>query len=209
MSQESIEQWADIEGYEGYYQVSSLGRIKSMERYIQDRFGMKSPYRIPPKVLKPKKAPNGYMFVHLSKEGKVEPRRIHRMVAEAFIPNPYRLPSVNHKNEDKTDNRVENLEWCTQAYNNEYGTRTQRSQLSQKYRRPVAMYAMDGRLLRTFPTVVEAARYVAKEITDMRTSVKIANNNIRAVCQHKPNRHIAYGYLWEFVAVNPHGKNAV
>lgn len=192
------EEWRDIAGYESYYQVSSLGRVRSVERWVQDRFGMKAPYRIHEKILKPKRSQTGYLFVHLSKDGHAHPQRIHRMVAEAFIPNPDRLPTVNHKNEDKTDNRVENLEWCTQAYNNEYGTRTQRSQLSQKQRRPVTMYTKDGQPMRTFPTLVEAARYIVNEIGDGAPSIKIADNNIRAVCHHRPHRHLVYGYRWEF-----------
>ncbi len=190
------EQWRDIAGYEGYYQISSSGRVKSVERYIQDSYGMKSPYRIPPRILKPKQTSNGYLFVHLAMYGKIRPCRIHRMVAEAFIPNPDRLPTVNHKNEDKTDNRVENLEWCTQAYNNEYGTRAQRSQMSQKQRRPVTMFTLDGTPLQTFPTLVEAARHIVS--TGLSGSVKIADNNIRAVCHHRPKRHTAYGHRWEF-----------
>lgn len=192
------EQWKDVAGYDNYYQVSSCGRIKSVERYVQDRFGMKAPYRIPEKILKPKRSQTGYLFVHLSKNGHAHPQRIHRMVAEAFIPNPDRLPTVNHNNEDKTDNRVENLEWCTQAYNNEYGTRTQRSQMSQKQRRPVTMYTKDGQPLRTFPTLIEAARYIVSELEDQHVSMKTVDNNIRAVCHHRSHRHLAYGYRWEF-----------
>lgn len=192
------EQWKDIAGYEGYYQVSSCGRIKSVERYIQDRFGMKAPYRIPEKILKPKRSQKGYLFVHLSVQGRAKPCRIHRLVAEHFIPNPQGLPTVNHKNEDKTDNRVENLEWCTQAYNNEYGTRTQRSQKSQPHRRAVRMLSKDGTLLRTFYTMKSAARYIVNEIGDGAPSIKIANNNIRDVCYHCRHSHTAYGYRWEF-----------
>lgn len=191
------EQWKDIVGYEGYYQVSSCGRIKSVERYIQDRFGMKAPYRIPEKILKPKRSQKGYLFVHLSVQGRAKPCRIHRLVAEHFVPNPQGLPTVNHKNEDKTDNRVENLEWCTQAYNNEYGTRTQRSQKSQPHRRAVRMLSKDGTLLRTFYTMKSAARYIVNEIGDGAPSIKIANNNISAVCHQCPHCHSAYGYKWE------------
>ena len=70
------EQWKDVAGYDGYYQVSSCGRIKSVERYVQDRFGMKAPYRIPPKILKPKRAKGGYLAVNLSKNGKAHLQRL-------------------------------------------------------------------------------------------------------------------------------------
>lgn len=192
------EQWRDIPGYEGYYQVSSAGRVKSLGRFIQDRYGMKSPYRIPPRILKPKTSSNGYQWVNLSVQGIARPCRIHRMVAELFVPNPDRLPTVNHKNEDKSDNRAENLEWCTQAYNNAYGTRTERSQMSQKQRRSVMMIAMDGKVLRTFPTLTAAARHIVDTYDGRKPSIKIADNNIRAVCHHRGCRHTAYGYKWEF-----------
>lgn len=192
------EEWRDIAGYEDYYQVSSFGRVKSVERYIQQRDGRRAPYRIPEKILKPKMSPNGYLFVNLSVQGRAKPCRIHRLVAETFIPNPQGLPTVNHKDENKDNNRVDNLEWCTQAYNNEYGTRRQRSQESQPHRRAVRMLSMDGMLLRTFPTMKDAARYIVSEIGEGAPSVKIANNNIRMVCRNYSHRHKAYGYGWEY-----------
>ena len=187
------EQWRDIAGYEGYYKISSWGRVKSMERIIQDRFGMKSPYRIPQKILKPKRAQTGYLFVHLSKDGHANPQRIHRLVAEAFIPNPDGLPTINHKDENKENNHVENLEWW---YNNDYGTRQQRSQMNQKHRRAVRMLSMDGELIRTFPTCLSAARYIAGEPTGKSQRVRVTDNNISRACRLQ--RHKAYGYLWEF-----------
>ncbi len=190
------EQWKDVAGYDGYYQVSSCGRIKSVERYVQDRFGIKAPYRIPEKILKPKHKRGGYLQVNLSMHGRAHPYSIHRMVAEAFIPNPDHLPTVNHKNEDKTDNRVENLEWCSQAYNNEYGTRTERSQMNQKQRRNVRMLSLDGEILRIFPTCFSAARYITGEPKGKSLRVRVTDNNIRRACRLQ--RHKAYGYRWEF-----------
>ena len=190
------EQWKDIAGYEGYYQVSTMGRIRSLERWIQDRFGMKAPYRIPEKILKPKHSQSGYLFVNLSKGGHAHNQRIHRLVAEAFISNPNGLPSVNHKNEDKSDNRVENLEWCTPSYNNEYGTRTQRSQMNQKHRRNVRMLSLDGEILRIFPTCLSAARYITGEPKGKSLRVRVTDNNIRRACRLQ--RHKSYGYRWEF-----------
>lgn len=198
------EEWHDIVGYEGYYQVSSMGRVKSLERWIQDRFGMKAPYRIPEKILKPVKAPNGYIAVHLAKDGKVYNGRVHRLVAEAFIPNPECLPAVNHKNEDKKDNCVENLEWCSVAYNNDYGTRQQRVQMNQKHRRAVCMLSLNGDVLRTFPTCLSAARYIAGEPTGKSQRVRVTDNNIRRAC--RLHRHKAYGYRWEFGNVSNHSK---
>ena len=188
------EEWRDIAGYEGYYQVSSLGRVMSMERWVQDRLGMKAPYRIPPKILKPKRAYNGYLFVHLSKEGHAHPYRIHRMVAEAFIPNPDGLPTINHKDENKENNHVDNLEWCSIAYNNSYGTRLQRT-ATQPHNHAVVMLDMNGKQLRRFQSLNEAARHFIAEGISV-VSKKVTANNIRMVCQHR--HKTAYGYRWEF-----------
>lgn len=117
--------WVDIKGYEGLYQVSNLGRVKSLERI--DSLGHKRKE----KIFKPQKN-KGYLRVSLWKDGKGKKYSIHRLVAIAFIPNPDNLPEVNHKDENKFNNNVDNLEWCTVAYNNTYGTRIQRFSESHK-----------------------------------------------------------------------------
>lgn len=109
-----MEEWIDIEGYEGMYQVSNQGRVKSL------KFGKE-------KILKSGNNGRGYLQVNLSKDGKQAHKQIHRLVAQAFIPNPNNLQEVNHKDEDKTNNHVENLEWCDRKYNVNYGTGVQRS----------------------------------------------------------------------------------
>lgn len=115
-----MEEWRDIEGYEGLYQVSSLGRIKSLDRYDSRGNHIKG------KLLSPSITKKGYLRVGLWKNGEGKLYQIHRLVAEAFIDNPNDLPQVNHINEIKNDNRVENLEWCTNDYNHNYGTRNKR-----------------------------------------------------------------------------------
>lgn len=105
------EVWKDIDGYEGVYQVSNMGRIKSLTRKVWN-------YTKPGRILKPCMKENGYLHVSLHNGDKHEKHaHVHRLVAQAFIPNPENLPEVNHKNFNKEDNRVENLEWCTSRYN--------------------------------------------------------------------------------------------
>lgn len=109
-----IEEWRDIPNFEGLYLISNLGHVKSVERYKRNNSGTQFVNeRL--RVLSPDK--DGYLRVCLSKDGLHYVKSVHRLVAEAFIPNPDNLPVINHKNEDKQDNRVENLEWCTVQYN--------------------------------------------------------------------------------------------
>ena len=115
MSKE-IEEWRPIQGFEGLYEVSDWGRVKSLANNKARK----------EKILKGTKTPNGYLLVGLHKDGKVVWKLVHRLVAEAFLENPNNLPQVNHKDENKENNNVENFEWCTHSYNNNYGTRTER-----------------------------------------------------------------------------------
>lgn len=116
-----MEIWREIKGFENSYQVSSNGRVKSLERYCKTKGGK---LRLKKEsLLKPGYTLTGYQHVILRNNGEYKSVLIHRLVAEAFIPNPDVLPQVNHKDENKSNNCVDNLEWCTQSYNNIYGTR--------------------------------------------------------------------------------------
>ena len=121
-----MEIWKDIEGYEGLYQVSNKGRIKSLNRI--DSRGRK----VNEKILSSKPNNKGYLRVHLYKNGKRKPFSVHRLVAIAFIPNPNNLLEVNHKDENKENNTVDNLEWCNRKYNTNYGSRNERASVSNK-----------------------------------------------------------------------------
>ena len=128
--------WKDIVGYEGLYQVSNCGRVKSLSRYMNNKNGGKS--LLKERILKSAYTKKGYLRVGLCKYSKTKPFSVHRLVAQAFIPNPNNLPQVNHKDENKENNFVyinedgtadlekSNLEWCTNEYNSNYGTKNER-----------------------------------------------------------------------------------
>ena len=105
--------WKDITGYEGLYQISNLGRLKSLKR--------KCNKRLCKEIIKKPSLANGYQRIALCKNGQINYYSIHRLVATAFIPNPKKLPCVNHKDTNRANNRVDNLEWCTYKENNNYG----------------------------------------------------------------------------------------
>ena len=113
--------WRPVVGYEGLYEVSNTGRVRSLDRYDRKNRLKKG------KLLKNKDNGNGYLLCGLSKNGIVKNKYIHRLVAEAFIERPDGLYEVNHKDEDKTNNNVDNLEWCDATYNVNYGTRNIRA----------------------------------------------------------------------------------
>lgn len=115
MNNEEI--WKDIIGYEGLYQVSSLGRVRSLDRYDSNNHFLKG------RILKLSANGKGYLKVALNSNGKAKTYSVHRLVLQSFIPNPDNLPQVNHKDENKTNNNVDNLEWCDNSYNLNYGTR--------------------------------------------------------------------------------------
>ncbi|WP_099045145.1 NUMOD4 domain-containing protein [Leuconostoc citreum] len=118
------EQWKDIEEYEGLYQVSNYGEVRSLDRQQTHIInGKERTMNLKGKVLSKINTADGYHYVALSKEGNLVPHRISRLVAQAFIPNPDNLPQVNHMDEDRKNNHVGNLEWCTAKYNNNYGNR--------------------------------------------------------------------------------------
>lgn len=130
-----MEIWKDVENFEGLYQISNLGRVKSVERvvHVEDPKKHRTYTKHFPECIKATTLDSkGYVMVTLKKDGKTSRYRIHRLVAKAFIPNADNLPQVNHKDENKENNCVENLEWCTNDYNNNYGTRI--SRISEKRR---------------------------------------------------------------------------
>lgn len=120
-----MEEWKEIPGFEGYYEASNLGRIRSLDRYItlDGRWGKYTRFK-PGKVMTPKfDGKRSYLMVMLSKDCQKKKYLVHRLVAMTFLKNPNGFSEINHKDEDKTNNSVANLEWCTHKYNSNYGKR--------------------------------------------------------------------------------------
>lgn len=145
-----MEVWKDIAGYEGLYQVSNKGNIYSVER--EDSRGNKCGGR----TLKTTHNSKGYLKLDLSKNGIKKTRTVHRLVAQAFIPNQNNYLEINHKDENKTNNNVENLEWCTSKYNNNHGTAIKR-RVQSNSKRIKAVNVETGEVT-TFSSTAEARR---------------------------------------------------
>lgn len=184
-----MEIWKDVVGYEGIYKVSSLGRIKRVGKYRNQTAEWESE-----RVLKPAQKPNGYKFCQLSKNNETKAKHIHRLVAEAFIPNPDNKPTVNHKNGNKEDNRVENLEWATYTENNLHSMyiihgykKGDRKNGSGSKR--VIQIDMNGEVIAEFPSYREAQR---------QTGIKGIDVVCRGEKQKGRRQYTAGGYLWKY-----------
>lgn len=172
--------WKDIAGYEGKYQVSNLGRIRSLDRIV---YNQGRHYFQNGKILKAGSQKSGYLFVTLYKAGKRKEYLVHRLVAQAFIPNPNGLSQVNHKDEDVTNNKVENLEWCTAKYNCNYGTRNEK--IAKKAGKKVIQLTLDWQAVHVWSSAHECAR---------------AGFNFGSVCACcRGERNMHKGYRWKYV----------
>lgn len=176
------EEWKDINGFEGYYQISNFGRVKSVERVVKKKNGilMKVSERI--RVLS--QTTDDYSYVVLAKHGKNKTFLVHRLVAETFIKNPNNLPCVNHKDENKQNDCVDNLEWCSYEYNNTYkNIHLRRNQ--DNVCRMVIQYDLDMHEIKRWNSATEAAKYY-----------NIQAANICACCTYRRN-HCA-GFKWRY-----------
>ena len=158
----NFELWKDIKGFEGLYQVSTLGRVRSLDKYIDAKIKNVDKVLKRGKILKPYYGKDGYLRVHLCKNGKRTRFLVHRLVAEAFISNPDNLPCVNHKDEDKTNNYPCNLEWCTYKYNTNYGTRNKRASIKlinrEDLSKKVYQYDLKGNLINVWASTMDCDR---------------------------------------------------
>lgn len=181
-----VEVWKDIKGYEGLYQVSSLGRVRSLDRYINCNGGKGFKKGI---ILKPRISYKGYLRVGLSRNRKSKHYLLHRLIASTFLPNPHNLPCVNHKDENKINNVVSNLEWCSYKYNSNYGTN--RKRISEKITnniklsKAVNQFTKDGVFIKTFPSTKEVERQLG-----------YYHSHISLCCLGKAKT--SHGYIWRF-----------
>ena len=162
--------WCPIKGYENIYEVSDKGRVRSL------KFGKE-------RILKPGRDKDGYLQVNLWKNGENKMCKIHRLVAQTFIPNPDNLPEVNHKDENKENNSVQNLEWCDRKYNNNYGTHNQR--MAENKSKPVIQYTKSGEFVKAWPST-----------TDVQRNLGYFHNSISNCCTGKLKS--AYNFIWKF-----------
>lgn len=198
--------WKDVVGYEGLYQVSNLGRVKSLRRneFVNDSFRKGNEHvncfvRVRnEKILSPGLNTWHYLIVRLCKQGKMKTVTVHSLVAEAFIPIPEGLKQfrgthhlqVNHKDENKLNNCVDNLEWCTPKYNVNYGTRTKR--IADKRSIPIYQYTVNGELVKIWPSQMEASRNGYSQ-------------GCISVCLKDINK-THRGYKWSFKPLNKEGE---
>lgn len=188
-----FEFWKDIPGYEGLYQASTYGRVKSLARpnannqYKEER------------ILSPGNQ-NRYMGYVLCIDGKHKNHHAHRLVAETFIPNFHNWPIINHKDENPSNNAVSNLEWCTYKYNNSYGTRLKKIGEKNKYGsccQAVKMITKNGECIRIFFSAAEAQRRTGINSAQI---CACANHYEHTIKGRVTARYLtAGGYRWEWV----------
>lgn len=178
--------WKTIKETDGKYSVSNLGNVRRNEHYtIVKPQNTKVHYC--ERLLKPYIDSTGYSVVLLQTTNGPIRKKIHRLVADAFIDNPYNLPIVNHIDENKQNNTINNLEWCTAQYNANYGTRNNRIRKQSSIR--VAQYTMDGKLVKVWDSMSQAAASFGAKTTTY----------IRRVCTNQFGRHSYKGYIWKYV----------
>ena len=182
----AVEVWRPVVGWEGLYEVSSHGQVRSLDRVVEKLEWNGKKYQIlyRGKILAQSLKSIGYCEVTLYLDGKYKTFKVHRLVAEAFIPNPDNLPCVNHKDECKSNNHADNLEWCSHYYNNHYKDRMERAAKSKS--RPIEQLSLTGEHIAFFPSSAIAIR-----------TLNMKSNHLCSVLTG--NRKSTYGYRWRYV----------
>lgn len=185
MNMVTDEKWLPVVGFEGLYEVSSFGRVRSLERMIETKSKTGTPCkrRVEERILKHGKDGHGYYHVNLCKEGKVKNAAVHRLVAEAFLPKPEGKEYINHIDSNCTNNCIDNLEWCTSSENNAHGW--QHGNHIAVNAKAIAMISLSGEHLKDFQSVAEASK-----------NTGICETGIRNCCKNKPRYKTAGGYKW-------------
>lgn len=180
-----MEIWKDITNFEGLYQASSIGNIRSLPKKHNLKNGYN--YMQKEKILKPYKNKNGYLQITLNKNGKKLKKQIHWLVATTFIDNPNNYKETNHKDENPLNNEVSNLEWCTHKYNCNYGNRNEKIHKSQRMK--INQYDLDDNFIKTWNSQL-----------DIQNELNIPQANISAVIRGLYKQ--THGYKWEVANEN-------
>lgn len=180
--------WKDIEGFEGIYQISNYGRLKSLSRSVKIKSGFRTTKE---KIIKPSIGTCGYYQYPLTNGGVRKTILIHREVAKAFVNNPNNLCEINHKDENKLNNFFGNLEWCDKKYNNTYKDRKKREIETQRNTHPSRK-----RILQ-----IDENNYVVCEYQSIREAERMTGIRHSNICETlKGRRKSAGGYYWEYVS---------
>lgn len=180
-----MEIYKSIKGFDGY-EISNKGNVKSLEKDLirKSKLGKEYVYHQKESILKTRIDRDGYKLVNLWKEGKSFTLKVHRLVAEAFIPNYNNYPIINHKDENPANNSVENLEWCNHSYNNSYG--------DAGYKRALK----EGKPLIAYKDGVEVGRYISSY--DAANSLGCSSGNIRAMLRGNEYPKTIKGYTFKY-----------
>ena len=185
--------WKDIEGYKGIYQVSNLGRVRSLDRYItkaHPKTGTPKQYFQRGRIVVTHPLCNEYINVMLKKDGKIKNHLVHRLVAKAFVPGYFDGADVNHKDFNRQNNRVDNLEWVTRRDNLKYSngdTASAMEHIHRSQRKPIIQMTMDGEYIREWPSIHSA-----------HLALGLDSKSISGACHQNYGTKTCGGYRWKF-----------